>query len=167
MGSPTVRRRGVKILCALASYLRWNVRALDISQEFPQSGNLRPGDRIIVLPPAMVTLPWAGHLPPVGTDLETISPTQHVFLLLLPLYGGRGGPMRWAITLTKRLRAYGFRLLQCDVCAFTKHNENVNWMLFRCVASVIFLFMGTDGELLVTEKVLRAHQSGEIEKLTA
>ena len=61
MSSPTAHRCGMKLLCTMATRLQWHVRALDISQAFPQSENLREEDRLVVLPPQMVTLPWEGN----------------------------------------------------------------------------------------------------------
>ena len=107
MSSPTAHRCCLKTLCTLPSHLHWRFRALGISQAFPQSENLRPEDRIIGIPPSMVTLPWDGHLLPVGADMETLPPTLHGPLLTRPLYGGRDAPVRRWITPPKRLRAHG------------------------------------------------------------
>ena len=77
ISSPMAHSCGIKILRTLATCLRWHVRALGISQSFLQSGNLRPAGRIVAIPHPTVTLPWAGHLPPVGTDLKTLAPSPH------------------------------------------------------------------------------------------
>ena len=130
MSSPTAHRCGIKVLCTIATRLHWHVRALDISQAFPQSENLREEDRLVVLPPPMVTLPWTGKLAPPGTSIKSLPRNRHGFLLLRPLYGGRGAPMRWWITLSKRLRAHGFRQLKCDVCMFTRHNDKAQLIAF-------------------------------------
>ena len=92
VSSPTVRRSSIKIGCALAAALRWDIRALDISQAFTQSGNLRHESRLVVTPPPMAALPWKGSFPRMGADLENLPRTHRGFLLLRPLYGGRGAP---------------------------------------------------------------------------
>ena len=73
--------------------------------------------------------------------------------------------MRWRITLSKRLRAHGYRQLQCDVCMFTNSNQahEVVAFPFRHVGDI--LFTGTDEELLINEKVLRTYRAGDMEKL--
>ena len=51
VSSPTDNRCGVKIICLIASQTQWSMHALDISQEFLETGNLHTNDRMIVLSP--------------------------------------------------------------------------------------------------------------------
>ena len=166
VSSPTVHRSSIKLICSLAVALKWNVRALDISQAFLQSENLRPESRMVVIPPPMVTLPWTGSLPPMGTDLKSLPRSQHGFLLLRPLYGGRDAPMRCWVTLSKRFRSHGFTQLRTDVCTFTKYNGHGQLQaLIICHVDDI-LFTGNEESLRATEDVLRTFRAGETEKLT-
>lgn len=48
---PTVRRSSIKIARALDVSTPWGVRALGISKAFLQSENMRPGSRLLVIPP--------------------------------------------------------------------------------------------------------------------
>ena len=59
--SPSAHRIGIKISRTWAVHCHWHAHALETPQAFLQSGNLRPEDRIAVLPPPMVALPWPGH----------------------------------------------------------------------------------------------------------
>ena len=59
--SPTTARRcAVKLIHAIASQLQWAIRAVDISQAFLLSSNLRPNDRVDAIPPTTIRQPWAG-----------------------------------------------------------------------------------------------------------
>ena len=122
MRTPTSRRSEVKIVFAMACARARNIRAIEISLALLKSGNSRPEDRIIVMRPEMVAFPWKGKLPTIATDPEPHPRNRHGFLLLRPLYGGRDAPMRWWITLSKRLRSHGFTQLQSDVCMFAKYD---------------------------------------------
>ena len=86
--------------------------------------------------------------------------------LIRSLYGGRDAPMRWRITLSKRLRAHGYRQLPCDVRTFAQYNGKQ-----ELIASLVWhgddiLFTGTEAELLVTEKGIRTFRAVEIAELT-
>ena len=121
---------------------------------------------MVVIPPPMVTLPWTGSLPPMGTDLKNLPRSQHGFLLLRPLYGGRDAPMRWWITLSKRFRSHGFTQLRTDVCTYTRYNElgHLTALIICHVGDI--LFTGTAESLDLTESALRTFRAGETEKLT-
>ena len=164
--SPKAHRCGIKLLCTMATGLQWHVRALDISQAFPQSENLREEDRLVVLPPQMVALPWTGKLAQPTTSVKALPPTRHGFLLLRPLYGGRDAPMRWWITMSKRLRPHGFRQTKCDVCMFAKRNAQSQLIAFLVCHVDDVLFTGTDDGLRETEEALRIFRAGETERLT-
>ena len=166
MSSPTAHRCGVKLLCAIASKLQWRIRALGISQAFSQSENLREEYRLAVLPPSMATLHWAGKLAPSSTPIKSLAPNKHGFLLLRPLYGGRDAPMRWWVTLSKRLRAHNFRQTKCDVCMFTKHDAQSRLIAFLVCHVGDILFTGTDEGQKDTEEALRTFRAGGTEKLS-
>ena len=90
--SPTANRTCVRIVLTLATTFRWQIKALDISQAFPQSTNINENDRLIIIPPPMITLPWKSSLPGPATDLRYIGKTQWGFLLVRPLYGAEMPP---------------------------------------------------------------------------
>ena len=166
MSSPTAHRSAVKIVLTLAASLHWSIRALDISQAFLQSENLRESDRMVVIPPPMVTLPWNGKLPPIGTDLKSLPSPTRGFLLLRPLYGGRDAPMRWFVTLSKRIRSHGFTQLRSDVCMFAKYDHRRMLTSFLICHVDDILFTGTDPDLILVEEILRTFRAGDTEHLT-
>ena len=147
--------------------LKWDAKALDISQAFLQSENLRPEDRIVVIPLPMVTLPWKGSLPPMDTDLKNLPRPSHRFSILRPLYGGRDAPMRWWITLSKRIRSHGCTQLRSDVCMFVKHDCHRNLTSYLVCRLDDILFAGRPEDLKMIESAIRTSRAGEIEPLTA
>ena len=166
MSSPTTRRASVKLVCAIAMSLKWDRKALGISQAFLQSENLRAEDRIGVIPPPMVTMPWKGSLPAIGTDLGNPPRPSRGFLLLRPLYGCRDAPMRWRITLSGRIRSYGFTQLRSDVCMFAKHDCHRNLTSYLVCHVGDILFTGCPEDLKIIEAMLRTFRAGEIESLS-
>ena len=71
--SPNAHRCAAKLICAIASPLLWAIRAVGISQAFLKSPNLNPEDRVIVIPPPMIHLPWPGKLPPMNRDVSEVA----------------------------------------------------------------------------------------------
>ena len=124
VSSPTANRCCVRIVITIAPIMAWGIKALDISQAFLQADNLNERDRIVIIPPPMIVPPWKGRLPPSNCDLRTLPPTTRGILLIRPLYGGRGAPMRWFLAFSQRLRDHGYRQLKSDVCVFTKYAED-------------------------------------------
>ena len=166
ISSPTVHRCGVKVICALAAQLNWTIHAVDISQAFLQSSNLNPKDRVIVLPPAMIQLPWKGKLPPSHVDVNHLPRHTRGFLLIRPLYGGRDAPMRWFIALSERLRQHGFIQLKTDVCMFNKFDSQGN-LIGMLIAHVDdLLFCGTERFRKEAITAIQTFRTGEVETLT-
>ena len=166
ISSPTVHRSGVKIICSLAAQMCWTIHAIDISQAFLQSANLNAKDRVIVLPPNMIQLPWTGKLPPIQTDLNQLPRHSHGFLLIRPLYGGRDAPMRWFIALSERLRQHGFKQLKSDVCMFNKFDSAGNLTGFMIAHVDDLLFCGTERFRKEAIAAIQTFRTGEVETLT-
>ena len=103
----------------------------------------------------MVAMPCKGHLPPIGTDQKNKPKNGHGFLLLRPLYGGRGDPMRWRIILPKRLRSHGFTQPESDVCMFTKYECRGSLSAYLVCHVGDILLTGTDIEVDNVENDLR------------
>ena len=166
ISSPTVHRCGIKVICALAAQLKWTIHAVDISQAFLQASNLNPKDRVIVLPPNMIQLPWKGKLPPSHIDVNQLPRHTRGFLLIRPLYGGRDAPMRWFIALSERLRQHGFIQLKTDVCMFNKFDSHGN-LIGMLIAHVDdLLFCGTERFRKEAIAAIQTFRTGEVETLT-
>ena len=60
--SPTVSRYGSKLVVMIAVLAGFEIRSIDVSQAFLQSDNLAAADRRIVIPPAMIPVPWKGKV---------------------------------------------------------------------------------------------------------
>ena len=134
-------------------------------RSLPSIGNLRHGDRIAALPPPMVTLPRTVHLPPVGTDLKTLAPSQHGFLFYAPYMVAEtpqcvgGSPCR--------NDSGHMDTTSCNaICMFAKYNEIRELTAFLVCHVNDILLTVSEAELLVSEKVLRTFRDVEIEKLT-
>ena len=165
VSSPTAHRCAVKLICAIASQLQWVIRAIDISQAFLQSSNLNERDRVIVIPPPMIHLPWTGKLPPMHTDLSRLK-HQRGFLLLRPLYGGRDAPMRWFIPSSKRLREHGFTQMKTDVCIYSKRDSHGNLAGLLVAHVDDLLFCGTATFRKEALRVIHTFRTGDVETLT-
>ena len=165
VSSPTANRCGVKLICIISSQTKWVVHALDISQAFLQAGNLHPKERIILIPPPMVPLPWKRTLYHPETDLKKVRTSNHGFLLLRPLYGSRDAPMRWFLKLSQILRSAGLRQLQTDVCFFTYHHQQVlDGILLAHVDDL--LFTGSPAFHQRVLGALKGLRTGDLETLS-
>ena len=165
VSSPTAHRCAVKLICAFASQLQWVIHAIDISQAFLQSSNLNEKDRVIATPPPMIHLPWTGKLPPMNTDLGRLK-HRRGFLLLRPLYGGRDAPMRWFLSLSKRLREYGFTQMKTDVCMFSKLDSHGNLAGILVAHVDDLLFFGTPTFRKEALQAIHTFRTGEVEAVT-
>ena len=165
ISSPTVHRSGVKVICAIAAQMLWTIHSIDISQAFLQSSNLNHKDRVIVLPPNMIQMPWKGKLPPIHTDVNNLPRHTHGFLLIRPLYGGRDAPMRWFIALSDRLRQYGFKQLKTDVCMFNKLDSHGRLAGFLIAHVDDLLFCGTESFRKEAIAAIQTFRTGDIETL--
>ena len=136
VSSPTAHRVCIRLLITLATIFKWQLKTLDISQAFLQSSNLNDRDRLVIIPPSMITMPWKSELPPEHVDLEMMHRSRMGFLLVRPLYGGRGAPMRWFVTFSTILRKEGYRKLKTDVCALTRaHIEGELAVFSPCMST--------------------------------
>ena len=79
--SPTVSRRGAKLAAAIATLGGFEINSIDVSQSFSQSGNLAEPKRCIILPPAIIPMPWEGVAYSPETDLKSLPPANHGFLI--------------------------------------------------------------------------------------
>ena len=165
VSSPTAHRCAVKIICAVASQLQWVIHAVDVSQAFLQSSNLNPRDRVIVIPPNMIQLPWQGKLPPMHTDLSHVT-HRRGFLLLRPLYGGRDAPMRWFLSLSKRLREHGFIQMKTDVCIYSKRDSHGELTGILVAHVDDLLYCGTPTFRKEAYQAITTFRTGELETLT-
>ena len=120
ISSPTAHRVCVRFLTDRATMFRWQLGTLDIIQSFLPSPNLNDRDRLGIIPPPMIAHPWKSDMPPDHIDLKQLPRPRIGFLLVRPLYEGRGAPMRWFVTFSTILRMAGYRQLQTDVCVFTR-----------------------------------------------
>ena len=166
ISSPTAHRSGIKVICTLAAQLKWTIRAIDISQAFLQSSNLNAKDRVIILPPNMIQMPWKGKLPPIRTDLTHCPRHTHGFLLIRPLYGGRGATTRWFIALSERLRQNGFKQPKSDVCMFNKFDSAGNLAGFLIAHVGDLLFCDTDRFRKEAISAIQTFSTGEVETAT-
>ena len=162
---PTAHRCSVELICATSSQLQWAPRAIDISQEFLQSSNLHPDDRVIAIPPPMIHLRWDGKLTPMNHDVSTVTHNRG-FLLLIPLYGGRDAPMRWFLALSKRLRGHGFTQMQTDVCIFSKKDAKGESAGSLIAHVDDLMFCGTPQFQKESIHAIQTFRTGEVETLT-
>ena len=125
--SPTAHQCKVKLICSMAAINAWGVKALEISQRFLQSPNMRTKGRIVITPPPTIRLPWQGSLLPVTTDLRHIPPTKYGFLSSRPMRGVRGAPMRWYTTSPKKFRGEVRRRLKSDSRAYLRSMITPGW----------------------------------------
>ena len=112
VSSPASHRTCVRIVTALPTLFRRNVKALDIGHAFLQSPNLNEEGRLIIIPPPMITLQRRSTLPDPATDLRTAPRSRLVSPHALPLYGGRDAPTRRFVVFSSRLRNDGYRKLK-------------------------------------------------------
>ena len=159
--SPTANRCGIKLICIIASQTKWTIRALDISQAFLQAGNLHPAERVILIPPPTIRLPWQKSLYAPDTDLKAVARPNHGFLLLRPLYGSRDAPMRWFLKLSDVHLSAGFRQLQSDVCFFTWRNHGLLEGILRAHVDDL-LFTGSEEFRRKVITVWKKFRTGEM-----
>ena len=147
--------------CAVAVTHEWKINALDISQAFLQSGNLRPEGRLIGLAPDMASLPWNGSLPPIGTDLKNKPKNCYGFLLLRPFTGGAMPRCDGGLRYRRECDVTAPPHLKSDVCMFTKYDCRGSLSAFVVCRVGDILFTGTDVELGNVEKALRTFRAGK------
>ena len=88
------------------------------------------------------------------------------FLLIRPLYGGRGAPMRWFVALSERMRPHGVNQLQTDVCMFNKYASPWNLAGFAIAHVGGIRFFGTDRFQKKAIAEIQTFLTGEVGTLT-
>ena len=167
ISSPTVHRCGVKLLLSIDTRCQWKVHSVDVSQAFLQSGSLSESQRLVVIPPPYVQLPWKGHLPDQKIEMKSLPSHSRGFLLLKPLYGGRDAPMRWFITLSKRLRRATLRQLKTDVCIFPRLSSIDS--LLGCLLIIHvgdIMITGTSQFIKDAVRIITTFKTGVVEELS-
>ena len=109
-----------RLLIALATIFRRKLKNIDISQAFLQSSNLNDRDRLVIISPPTITLPWKREFPPYHVDIKLLPRPRMGFLSDRPLYGGRDAHMRRFIAFSTIIRKADYRQLQTDVCVFSR-----------------------------------------------
>ena len=117
---PTAQRCGTKLVLTVAALGGFGIRSVDASQAFPRSDNVAESDRLIVLPPAMVPMPWKGELHPQGVNLNRVPPPSLGFLISKPLYGTRESPLIWFLKLPKVSIQFGRRQVKSDIRMYSR-----------------------------------------------
>ena len=167
ISSPTVHRCGVKLLLSIATQCQWKIHSVDVSQAFLQSESLSESQRLVVVPPPYVQLPWAGHLAAKDRDMKSLPSHSRGFLLLKPLYGGRDAPMRWFLTLSKRLRSVNFRQLKMDVCIFSRLSTDDSLLEGLLIIHVDdIMITGTSKFIQDAVRIISTFKIGEVEELS-
>ena len=165
VSSPTAHRVCIRLLITLSTIFRWQLKTLDISQAVLQSSNLNDSDRLVIIPPPRITLPWKSEPPPEHIGLKLLRRSRLGFLLVRPLYGGRDAPMRWFITFSTILREAGYRQLKTDVCLFTRtlKEGKIDGVFAAHVDDI--LFTGSPSFLRGAERIITAFRAGDAETL--
>ena len=167
ISSPTVHRCGVKLLLSIATQCQWKIHSVDVSQAFLQSESLSESQRLVVIPPPYVQLPWRGFLPDKKREMKSLPAHSRGFLLLKPLYGGRDAPMRWFLTLSKRLRLAKLRQLKTDVCIFSRLSVNdslLDGLLIIHVDDI--MITGTAQFIQDAVRIISTFKTGAVEELS-
>ena len=84
--SLTAHRGAVKLVASMVATFGFNIHDVDVSLSFLHSDPLRPQDRGLILHPRMIQSSWKGQLYAPGTNLRTLPPSTHGFLILTPTY---------------------------------------------------------------------------------
>ena len=163
ISSPTDRMVCVRFLITLATMFRWQLGTLDISQAFSQSSNLNDRDGIVITPLPVITLPWKSDFPPDHIDLKLLHRSRMGFLMVRPLFGDRGLPMRWFIRISTIMRKAGYRQLKTDVCAPTRIHPDGKLGGAIAVRADDILFDGPQLFLREAARNVRTSRPGETE----
>ena len=79
----------------IAAIMKWKMGIIDVSQALLQASLMEPSQRIVVLEPWFIPLPWPGS---VDMSLDKGRIAQYGFLTLRPLYGTKYAPPSLAPT---------------------------------------------------------------------
>ena len=155
-----------RLLIALATIFRRKLKNIDISQAFLQSSNLNDRDRLVIISPPTITLPWKREFPPYHVDIKLLPRPRMGFLSDRPLYGGRDAHMRRFIAFSTIIRKADYRQLQTDVCVFSrtrKRGGDIDGFLAVHVDDI--LFTGAPISLRGAERIIRTFRAGETDTL--
>ena len=113
--SPTVSRCGPKLLICIGQQLDFRIGLVDISSAFAQSALVPVSERIIVLQPPYIELPWKNVIDP---SFIAQHPPKFGLITLRPLYGTSCAPLRWFSTIIARFEEKSWMQLESDACMF-------------------------------------------------
>ena len=100
----------------------------------------------------MIPIPWKENLYPHMVNFKTLPYPTQGFLILRPLYGNMGAPLRWLARLSKCLIRLGVRRTQSDICTYAKLDPNGNICGFVIANAGGLLSAGNFGFLVVVKK---------------
>ena len=113
--SPTVSRFAPEILLRIGVQMQWKCGLVDISSAFTQSSLLPSAERVIILPPPYVQLPFQNR---IGPKYVAPHPPRLGLLTLRPLYGTSCAPLRWYATISSSFKLEGWSQMESDTCVF-------------------------------------------------
>ena len=112
-------------LLSVAATFDFTVVMVDVSQALLQSDLAHPTERLIVILPEWIPLPWSGTI--LGPDAPARPPpVTRGLLTTRPLYGGRDAPLRWFLKISSAFRKKGWKQLRTDVCVFGRYSHAGN-----------------------------------------
>ena len=138
LSAPTAAQPMLNIILSVAITYDFKVGMVDISQAFIQSEIVHPDERIVIMLPKWIPMPYESKI--LNPDEEpNAPPVTHGLLTVRPLYGGRDAPLRWFLTLSSALKKWGWNQLRSDVCVFTKrsHKNSLVGMLLIHVDDIV------------------------------
>jgi hypothetical protein len=106
LDAPTVTPEALRMVVAVAAHFGMDIKQIDAESAFLQSDSRGPHDKPIAVRP-----------PP-----EANEPAGVMWLVLKWMYGLRGAPRAWWLTLRAALLDIGFRQCAHDHALFTYHN---------------------------------------------
>ena len=109
----------VNVLLSIAANYGFELLSIDASQAFMQADRVHPQERIVVIHPKWIPIPWQKKI--LAPEREISAPAvTHGVITKRPFYGGRDAPLRWFLRLSSVLRAHGWVQMRSDVCIVTK-----------------------------------------------
>ena len=111
----------VNVLLSTAVNFGFELVRIDVSQAFMQADRVHPEERLVVILPKWIPIPWTNKIF-CPEEESTAPPATHGLITIRPLYGGRDAPLRWFLRLSTVLRKHGWAQLRSDVCLFTRRS---------------------------------------------
>ena len=84
----------VNVVLSTAANFGFEVVSIDVSQAFMQAVRVHPDDRLVVILPKWVPIPWANKTYSPEEESKA-PPVTHGLITIRTLYGGRDAPLRW------------------------------------------------------------------------